>query len=363
MTRLEKFREKMTEADIAGFLVTQPDNRRFLSGFTGSAGTLIITPEKQVLATDSRYYEQVRQECPDWELFEASYDFVGKMLELLRELGLGGRRVGFEAGHITIAMLHAWERALEGRLVLVQTTGFAEELRMQKDGQELDRIKQAVALADEAWAHMIVWMQPGMTEQQVAWELESYMRTHGAGAISFEPIVASGPNSAKPHARPTARVIQAGEPITMDFGCVVEGYCSDITRTVCFGDPLDDRYLTVWNTVRQAQQAATQAARAGVTGEAVDKIARDIIKDAGFGDYFGHGLGHGVGLAVHEGPRYSFTYPHEIPAGAVMTIEPGIYIPDWGGVRIEDMVLVQPDGVEVLTRAPKEAVLAVNGHK
>lgn len=357
--RLEKIRELMSQEELDGFLVTQSDNRRYLSGFTGSNGVLIITTEKQVLATDSRYYEQVRQQCPDWELAEVGYDFPGNMLEILRQLGLGGRRVGFEAQHISVSTLYAWERVLLGRLVLVNTEGFVESLRMKKEDGEVSRLRKAVALADEAWRHITSWIKPGMTETQVAWELESYMRTHGAQAISFEPIVASGPNSAKPHARPTDRVIQAGEPITLDFGCVVDGYCSDITRTVSLGEPADQKYIEIWNTVLLAQQAAVQGAKGGMTGEAVDKIARDIIKEAGYGDYFGHGLGHGVGLAVHEGPRYSFTYPQEVAAGAILTVEPGIYIPDWGGVRIEDMVLVRDDGVEVLTGASKEAVLII----
>ncbi len=354
--RLEKFRQLIAEDKIDGFLVTQPENRRYLSGFTGSAGVLVITPEKQVLATDSRYYEQVRQECPDWELVEVGYDFAGNMLELLRSVGLGGSRVGFEAGHISVATLHAWERALKGRLILTHTQNFVEELRIQKDDDELARIKKAVALADEAFAQVEPRIQPGMTETEVAWELESYMRTHGASALSFEPIVASGPNSAKPHARPTDRPLQKGEPITIDWGCVVDGYCSDVTRTFCLGEPADGKYLAVWNIVRQAQQAATAGAKAGMTGEEVDKLARDVIEEAGYGDYFGHGLGHGVGLAVHENPRYSFTYPYAVPARAVMSIEPGIYIPGWGGVRLEDLIVVGEDKVEVLTAAPKAAV-------
>jgi Xaa-Pro aminopeptidase len=356
VTRVEKFRKQMTEENIDGFLITQPENRRYLSGFTGSAGVLIITQHKQVLATDSRYYEQVRQECPDWELAEVGYDFAGNMLELLRGLELGARRVGFEATHIGVATLHSWERALLGRLVLVHTEGFVEELRMQKDAGEVARIKKAVALADEAMNHVTAWLHPGMTELQVAWELERYMRTHGASAMSFEPIVASGPNSAKPHARPTDRSLQKGEPIIIDMGCVVDGYCSDLTRTICLGEPGDDKYLAVWNTVLAAQQAAIKGAKADMTGDGVDKLARDIIDGADYGDNFGHGLGHGVGLAVHENPRFSFIYSDEIPAGAVMTIEPGIYVSDWGGVRIEDMVLVQKEGVEVLTRVPKEPV-------
>lgn len=360
MTRLEKFRQQMTEDKLDGFLITQPENRRYLSGFTGSTGVLIITHERQALATDSRYYEQVRQQCPDWELIEIGYDFVGNMLELLRQFELGARHVGFEAGHISVATLHAWERALKGRLVLVHTEGFVETLRMQKDEAEIASIRKAVALTDEALLHITQWLRPGMTEQQVAWELESYMRTHGAAALSFEPIVASGPNSARPHARPSDRVLQAGEPITMDFGCIVDGYCSDLTRTVCLGEPVDDKYLTVWHTVLQAQEAAERGAKAGMTGEAVDKLARDIINEAGYGDYFEHGLGHSVGLAIHENPRYSFTYPKEVPTGAIMTVEPGIYIPGWGGVRLEDMVLVKNGSLEILTAAPKEAVLRLS---
>lgn len=357
MTRLEKFRQLMVEQKIDGFLVTQPENRRYLSGFTGSSGILIITPERQAVATDSRYYEQVRQQCPDWELIEAGYDFVGNMLETLRQFELGARRVGFEPGHLSVSTLNSWERALKGRLVLVDTEGFVEMLRMRKDQAEVASIRKAIAVADEALVHVTQWMRPGMTERQVAWEIESYMRTHGAEAISFEPIVASGPNSAMPHARPTDRVLQAGEPITMDFGCIVEGYCSDLTRTVCLGEPADAKYLEVWHTVLKAQEIAEDGARVGMTGEQIDKLARDVIAEAGFGDYFGHGLGHGVGLAIHEGPRFSFTYPHEVPVGAIMTVEPGIYIPGWGGVRIEDMAWVRPNGLEILTAAPKEPVL------
>lgn len=357
--RLEKFRQQMAEANIDGFLITQPENRRYLSGFTGSAGVLIITADKQVFATDSRYYEQVRQQCPDWELAEVGYDFEGNMLELLRGLGLGARRVGFEAEHVSVATLHAWERALLGRLILVHAEGFVELLRMRKDDEEIARIKKAVALADEAFAHVTAWIRPNMTELQVAWELESTMRTRGAEAISFPQIVAGGPNSAKPHAEPTDRPLQAGEPIIIDFGCVVDGYCSDITRTLCFGEPTDDRYVKIWNIVYEAQQAALTGAKADMTGDAVDKLARDIIDQAGYKEYFGHGLGHSLGLAIHENPRYSFTYSHEVPAGAVMTVEPGIYIPGWGGVRHEDVVLVQAEGVEILTGAPKEAVLKI----
>ncbi len=354
--RLDRFRRQMAEMELDGFLVTQPENRRYLSGFTGSAGVLVITPERHALATDSRYYEQVRQECPEWELVEAGYSFTDRMLEILRDLGLGGCRVGFEAAQVSVSSLLAWERALQGRVVLVHTEGFVEHLRMQKDAEELRRIRAAASLADAAYEHLLTRLRPGMTEREAAWELESYMRTHGASGVSFEVIVAAGPNAAKPHAVPTDRPIQAGESIVLDWGCVVDGYCSDITRSFCL-DRADERYTAIWQVVRQAQEAAIQGARAGIPGSDVDRLARDVIAQAGYGDRFGHSLGHGVGLAIHEGPRYSFTYAQEVPAGAVMTIEPGIYIPGWGGVRLEDMVVVTDGGVELLTASPKVPVV------
>ncbi len=355
-TRLDNLRQLMEQETLDGFLATQPENRRYLSGFSGSNGVLIISPTRQVIATDFRYYEQVRQECPGWELAEVGYDFAGKMLELLRQLELGGRRVGFEAAHTSVATLLAWEQALQGRLVLVHTEGLVEQLRQQKDAVEVASLRKAIAVAEEAFEHVLAWLKPGLTERQAAWELESYMRTHGASDVSFEVIVASGPNAARPHARPTDRLLQPGEPIIFDFGCIVDGYCSDLTRTVCLGEPAGDTYLAVWHKVLEAQQAALQGAKAGLTGQAIDKLARDVIAQAGYGDNFGHALGHGVGLAVHENPRFSFYYPEEIPAGAVVTVEPGIYLPEWGGVRLEDMVLVRPEGVEILTQAPKQAL-------
>ena len=359
MDRLEKFRQQMAEAKIDGFMITQPENRRYLSGFTGSNGVLIITADKQMLATDSRYYLQVQEQCPEWELLEVGYDFAGSMLELLRGAGLGARRVGFEAGDVSVATLHTWERALLGRLVLVHTEGFVEDLRMQKDDDEIASIKKAVALTDAAFAHITGWIKPGMTEKEVAWELESFMRTGGAEALSFDSIVAGGPNSAKNHAVPSDRPLQAGEPVILDFGCIVDGYCSDMTRTICLGEPADDQYLKIWNIVLEAQEAALQGVKGGATGAEIDKLARDVINNAGYKENFGHGLGHGVGLAIHETPRYSFTYPHQVPTRAAMTIEPGIYIPDWGGVRLEDLGIVLDDGIDILSQSPKEAVLKV----
>jgi Xaa-Pro aminopeptidase len=355
--RLARLRESMALNSLDVMLITQPENRRYLSGFTGSAGVLIVTAERQAIATDFRYYDQVHSQCPDWELIQVGYDFVGKMLDTLRDLRLGGLLVGFEAGHVSVEQLQSWERALEAYVRLTNTTNMIEDMRMSKDEGEILAIRRAVAVADEALAHIYDWMQPGMTERQVAWELESTMRTCGATKVSFEIIVASGPNGALPHLRPTDRMIQAGEPVVMDLGCVVDGYCSDITRTVCLGEPKDDQYLEIWNLVLRAQERAESGLKPGITGLDGDELARDVIVEAGYGDCFGHGLGHGVGLAIHENPRLGFLYPGQIPPGAVVTVEPGVYVPDWGGVRIEDMVVVAESGVEVLTNAAKVPVL------
>jgi Xaa-Pro aminopeptidase len=355
--RLARLRELMAENNLDGILITQAENRRYLSGFTGSAGVLVITAERQAIASDFRYYEQVQAQCPEWELIQVSHDFGTQMLDVLRDLGLGGLSVGFEASHVSVDQLHRWEQALKAHIRLTNTTQMVEGMRMTKDEGELQAIGRAVSLADEALAHIYDWLQPGMTEQQVAWELESTMRTRDATGVSFEVIVASGPNGALPHLRPTDRVIRTGEPVVMDLGCVVDGYCSDVTRTVCLGEPKDDEYLKIWNLVLQAQERAEAGLKAGITGVDGDKLARDAIVESGYGDFFGHGLGHGVGLAVHETPRLSFTYSGEIPSGAVVTVEPGIYVSEWGGVRIEDMVVVDENGVEVLTGAPKVAVL------
>jgi Xaa-Pro aminopeptidase len=338
-------------------LVTQPENRRYVSGFTGSNGVLIIAGQRQAIATDFRYYQQVQSECPDWELFRVGYDFEGHLLDILSDMGLAGKSVGFEAGHVSVDQLHNWERALQGRVHLLCTMGMVEALRMVKDERELQAIRQAVRLADEALDHIYAWMQPGMTERQVAWELETTMRMRGAEKAAFDLLVGSGPNGALPHLSPGERAIQLGEPVVMDLGCVVDGYCSDVTRTVCLGEPQDDKYLEVWNLVLRAQETAIARLKAGIAGPDGDKLARDVIVAGGYGDYFGHGLGHSVGLAIHENPRLGFSYPGQVPAGAVVTVEPGVYLPGWGGVRHEDLVVFHEGGVEMLTAAPKVAVL------
>ncbi len=355
--RIEALRQRLGDEELAGMLVAGAENRRYLSGFTGSAGVLIISRERRAIATDSRYYEQVKQQSPSWELIEADYDFDDKLPQYLERFGLSHRCVGYEGQHISVYRLHRWQAAVDDLAALVPTRDVVETLRQVKDPGELDTIKQAISIADAALEHIYGWLQPGLTERQVAWELERFMREHGADAVSFEIIAASGHNAALPHARPGERRIQAGEPIIMDLGCRVDGYCSDVTRTVCLGEPDDDQYSSLWQLVKRAQETAEAGLRAGMASNVGDALARDVINEAGFGQYFGHSLGHGVGLEIHERPRLSYASQESISAGSVVTVEPGIYLPGWGGIRIEDMVLVNEKGAEVLTAAPKIALL------
>jgi Xaa-Pro aminopeptidase len=354
LPRLEKLRRALAKEGLDAVLITQPENRRYLSGFTGSAGVLLLSQDEALLATDFRYYEQAEREAPYFQLVRMKTG--EKFAELLPDLvaRIGAKRVGFESKHLTFDEHERWKEVAED-FELVPTKDLVEEIRAIKEEGEIEIIKKAVSLSDEAFAHILGFIQPGMTERDVAWEIEVFMRTHGAGKVPFEIIVASGPNSSMPHATTTERVICAGEPIIIDMGAMVEGYNSNLTRTILLGQP-DEKFNEIYELVLKAQLAAEEGIRPGMTGEEADEIARGVIEDAGYGERFGHGLGHGVGLAVHEKPTATKKSKEKLKPGMVFTVEPGIYIPGWGGVRIEDMVLLTEEGVEVLTQAEKLAL-------
>jgi Xaa-Pro aminopeptidase len=275
--------------------------------------------------------------------------------DLVNELGI--RRLGFESKNVTVDLHKELTNALPGGIEFVATSDIGANLRSVKDDNELATLRRAIAQGDAAYAHIVDFMQPGMTEREVAWEMESFMRTHGAERLAFPIIVGSGPNGAMPHARASDRPIQAGEPVVMDFGAVVDGYCSDLTRTVALGEA-DGRYREVYEIVRQAQQAAIQGIRPGMTGQEADGIARKIIQEAGYGEAYGHGLGHGVGLVIHEKPGLGKLSDKDVlQPGMVFSVEPGIYLPGEFGVRIEDLVVLREDGPEVLSKAAKEPIL------
>jgi Xaa-Pro aminopeptidase len=353
--RLTKLRQKMASDGLEAILITDSANRRYLSGFTGTAGMLIITQDRAVLATDFRYYQQVEKQAPQFELVKIKDRFINLLPDLINELGI--HQLGFESKNVTVDNHKDLADALPNGVEFVATSDIVEVLRSVKDAEELAALGRAIALGDAAYAHITESMQPGMAERQVAWELESFMRSHGAEKVAFDIIVAAGPNGAMPHARTSDRPIQPGEPVVMDLGAVVDGYCSDLTRTVSLGGA-DGQYRKVYEIVLQAQQAALENIRPGMTGQEADAIARAVITEAEYGEAFGHGLGHGVGLMIHEKPGVGRLSDKDVlQAGMVFSVEPGIYLPGEFGVRIEDLVVLREDGPEALSRASKEPIL------
>jgi len=353
--RLEKVREFLASKGLDGLLVIQPENRRYLSGFTGSFGILLITPDSAYIATDFRYYEQVERECPDFTLVKVEKEFADVLPKLLEEAGV--KTLGFESFYLTVEEYKKWRKAAR-KVKFVPCQDIVGEIRSVKTPEEIQAIRKAVALTDEAFSHVCQILRPGMSEKEAAWEIESFMRTHGAEKMAFDLIIASGPNGALPHAKASDKPIKEGEPIVIDIGCVVGGYCSDLTRTVVLGKP-DERFSEIYSLVLKAQEKAEKAIKAGMRARKADSIARKVIEKAGYGPQFGHGLGHGVGMAVHEKPRVGKLSKDTLQAGNVITVEPGIYISGWGGVRLEDIVVVQEEGAEVLTRSPKGLKFAI----
>lgn len=351
--RLEMVRAKLKETSLDALLVQSSVNRRYLSGFTGSAGALVIGRERAWILVDFRYVEQAKTEAPDFELLRFD-TILPRLAELFQAAAL--KRVGFEAAHVSVVDLQRMEQDIPD-VDWVPTEAWVEEIRGSKDADELAVMQQAIDLADEAFEHILGFLTPGRTEKEVALELEFFMRRRGAERLAFPSIVASGPNGALPHAVPSDRALEQGDLVTLDFGCVVDGYASDMTRTVAIGK-VDERGRELHDLVLEAQLTGIRAVRPGRLGKEVDAEARSVIEQAGYGEYFGHGLGHGVGLEVHEEfPRLSTRGEVELKPGMVCSVEPGVYIPGWGGIRIEDLVVVTSEGCRVLSRSNKELLI------
>ncbi len=353
--RLQRLRGALAEREIDATLVSNPRNRRYLSGFTGSAGYLLVTAEDAVIATDFRYYEQSAAQAPAFRLYKIVGGLEAWMPGLLA--GLGGKRLGFESGDMTVSTHDQLKKAVAGlpeseRPQLVPTTNLVESLRLIKEPGEIEALQRAVDLGDAAFTDVAQRLEPGWTEKQVAREIEKYIREHGGDGLSFDTIVAGGPWGAMPHAYPRDRKLEAGEGVVIDMGCDVDGYMSDLTRTVFLGKP-DDQFRKIYDIVLTAQLTAEEMVRPGMAGEQAHMIAHKVIEAAGYGETFGHGLGHGIGLEVHEAPRLGRTSTDELKDDMVFTIEPGIYITGWGGVRIEDMVVLENGRARVMSRAPK----------
>ena len=351
--RLQGIRTLISEKGIDSFLVSQQENRRYLSGFSGSSGWLFISQKLAILATDFRYTEQARQESQDFEIVQTKGETSIWFTQLIQTHGW--HTLGFEAQHMSFATYQQLSEIIEAEqldLELIPCQNMVERLRCIKDTMELNTITKAVQLTDAAFNQILATIRPGLTEKELAWDIESFFRQNGAEATAFDIIVASGPNSALPHARPGERHLQPGEPILIDMGARIDGYCSDFTRTICMGKA-EDKLQEIYDIVLEAQQAAIDGTKSGMNGAEADKQARTIIEDAGYGDNFGHGLGHGIGLAIHETPSLSRLSSDILDNGTVFTIEPGIYIQGYGGVRIEDTVRLEQGNIKVLTGSAK----------
>lgn len=335
-------------------LITNPSNIRYLSGFTGTFAFLVIGKDEAFILTDSRYVLQAKTQSPHFQLLQLS-----RFTPPMSIANLCGEKnwavLAFERQDLSFDMYDKLMRCF-GRVNLVAVEHAVEQFRAVKDEEELALLAHAEYIGDMAFAHILNIIQPGMTEREIAFELEVKMRQEGASGLSFDTIVASGNRSAMPHGVASDKVIEKGDLVVMDYGCVYEGYCSDMTRTIGIGT-LTEAQKDLYHLVLHAQETALAHAKAGVIGDEMQQLVQKIFDEAGFGNYFGHGLGHSVGLDIHEEPRFSRNVDKAIPRGTVITVEPGLYVPEIGGVRIEDMIALTDEGHVNFTHSPKELLI------
>ncbi|MCK8825296.1 M24 family metallopeptidase [Fuchsiella alkaliacetigena] len=348
--RVIKLRKKISEIDIDGIMINNPNNTYYLSGFTGTAATLLITDTEKVLITDFRYQEQALNQTTNYRVVEHGQPKIKTLKEELKRLEV--KKLGFEAKELSYQQYSYCQKKLAA-IELVATKDLVKEIRLIKDAQELLAIEKAVELADQAFEHILDYIKPGVKEKELSLELEYFMKKQGASDKAFDFIVASGQRGALPHGVASDKELVAGELVTFDLGCTYDNYNSDFTRTVVLGEPTA-RQKEIYDLVLTAQLEALAVIGPSKSGAEVDSIAREIIAKQGYGDNFGHSLGHGVGLEVHEGPRLAKGVAKKLKTGMVVTVEPGIYVQQWGGVRIEDIVVITEEGARILTQSTKE---------
>lgn len=350
--KLEKLRKALGEKNIEGLLVTNPYNRRYISGFTGTAGVVLITKSNALFITDFRYTEQAAEQALGFDVVEHTQPIVKEIATQIKQLGI--TKVGFEKEDLSYATFEQYKAEIKAELI--PTSGIVENLRLFKTEEEISILKEAAKISDAAFEHILTFIKPGVTEIEVSNELEFFMRKQGAQSSSFDIIVASGFRSALPHGVASSKKIANGELVTMDFGALFNGYCSDMTRTVAVGEITEELHK-IYHTVLDAHLKGLEGIKDGISAKAADALTRDYITQEGYGQYFGHSTGHGLGLEVHESPALSSRSDVTLKEGMVVTVEPGIYVPNVGGCRIEDDIIVTKDGNESLNRSPKELII------
>ena len=353
MNHFETIARQLAGQELDAMLITSEPGEFYAAGFHGE-GVALITRTQSWYYTDSRYIEVARQQVAGAQvgLIRTGQTYRGLVGELVAAQGI--RRLGFEDKSMSVADYQMWSGEVQAQFV--PASELLTQLRMVKDDGELAAMREAQRVTDETFTEILGYLKPGVAECEIAAQLTYLMACKGAQRNSFDPIVACGANGSKPHAVPGQDQIQAGQFVTLDFGCVVGGYCSDMTRTVAVGQPTQEMRL-VYDTVLRAQQAGIAAARAGVTGAQVHHAGAQVIAQAGYGDYFGHGFGHSLGIEIHENPRFSPLWDKPIPAGACLSAEPGIYLPGRFGVRIEDVIILTEDGCIDITNSPKDLIV------
>lgn len=347
--KLKKLRNEMAQHEIEAFLITSEFNLRYITEFTGSSGLAIVTEDKALFITDFRYTAQASEQCKGFEVVQAKTNLLEEAADQVKALGI--RTLSFEKDFVTYTSYEDYKEKMDAELKPV--SGIVEKIRMIKTPEEVEILQGAAKIADDAFEYICTYIKPGMTELQVSNELEFFMRKQGAASSSFDIIVASGHRGALPHGVASDKVIESGELVTMDFGALYKGYISDITRTVAVGEP-SEKMKEVYQIVLEAQELGVEKIGPGMTGFDADAIGRDYIKSKGYGEAFGHSTGHGIGLEVHEGPGLSSKSQVVLEPNMAVTVEPGIYLPGIGGVRIEDDIMITESGNERLTKSSKE---------
>jgi Xaa-Pro aminopeptidase len=349
-TRINYLRNEISKADVDSVLITDKENIRYYSGFTGTLAYLIINLDKSIIVTDSRYTIRAKEECPDYEVYQLRSG--DNWIENITN-SMDSKIIGFEGSNITFNMLEQLKVRINKQ---VEWKDFSTPItlgRIIKSDSEVKLIEAAINISDTAFNKVEKQIKAGITEKEISWEIEKTMRELGAESPSFDTIVASGTNGSKPHHSPTDKIVKEGEGIVIDMGAKYQGYCSDLTRTIFLGEP-DSKFKEIYSIVLRSQMIAIETVKPNMTGEDIDLIAREIITNEGHGDNFGHSLGHGVGIEVHEGPGVGPNSKNIVKSGMIYTVEPGIYIEGWGGVRIEDMVMMTDTGNNLLSNANKE---------